>query len=174
MFSSTPGTGCPNNTETGTIPNNISMNILNLCVLLSIISSKVINFSFRAGLFPWAVGIPVFVLANAQFVADFRLRRSSGAPVDHAVEMEPEIPRTVVRRRTAEIFSWLVGLFVGIWLLGFPIGGPLCTFIQLKFGYREKWPITLMLTGFTWILIYGLFDRILHVPFPAGWLFGWF
>ena len=132
------------------------------------------NFSFRAGLFPWAVGIPVFVLANAQFVADFRLRRWSGAPVDHAGEIEPEIPRTVVRRRTAEIFSWLVGLFVGIWLLGFPIGGPLCTFIQLKFGYREKWPITLMLTGFTWILIYGLFDRILHVPFPAGWLFGWF
>jgi putative tricarboxylic transport membrane protein len=132
------------------------------------------NFSFRAGLFPWTVGIPVFVLANAQFVADFRLRRGSGAPVDHAVEMEPEIPRTVVRRRTAEIFSWIVGFLVGIWLLGFSIGGPLCTFIQLKFSYREKWPITLILTGFTWIFIYGLFDRILHVPFPTGWLFGWF
>jgi putative tricarboxylic transport membrane protein len=132
------------------------------------------NFSFRAGLFPWTVGIPVFVLANAQFVADFRLRRGSGAPVDHAVEMESEIPRTVVRRRTAEIFSWIVGFFVGIWLLGFSIGGPLCTFIQLKFGYREKWPITLILTGSTWVFIYGLFDRILHVPFPTGWLFGWF
>ena len=129
------------------------------------------NFSFRAGLFPWAIGIPVFILANAQFVIDFRLGGRPKPPEEHTVDVSSEIPRDVARRRTAQIFSWIVSFFVAIWLLGFPIGAPLCTFIQLKFGYREKWPITLMLTGFTWIFIYALFDRILHVPFPTGWLF---
>jgi hypothetical protein len=132
------------------------------------------NFSFRAGLFPWAIGIPVFILANAQFVIDFRLGGRPKPPEEHTVDVSSEIPRDVARRRTAQIFSWIVSFFVAIWLLGFPIGAPLCTFIQLKFGYREKWPITLMLTGFTWIFIYALFERILHVPFPTGWLFGWF
>jgi hypothetical protein len=24
-----------------------------------------------------------------------------------------------------------------------------------------------------WGIFYGLFDQLLHLPFPAGWLFSW-
>jgi hypothetical protein len=67
-----------------------------------------------------------------------------------------------------------MGTFVAIWLLGFNIAGPLCTFVQLKFGGREKWFIVLIFSAISWLLIYGLFDRILHVPFPTGKLLGLF
>jgi hypothetical protein len=76
-----------------------------------------------------------------------------------------------VNRRTAGIFGWIVGYFVGIWLLGFSLGVPLCTFIQLKIFGREKWPLSLIYTASAWALIYGIFDRVLHVPFPTGYLF---
>jgi hypothetical protein len=79
----------------------------------------------------------------------------------------------VVNSRTASMFGWIVGYFVVIWLFGFSIGGPLCAFIQLKIGSREKWLLSLVMAGFAWIFIYGLFDRVLHVPFPAGQLFLW-
>jgi Tripartite tricarboxylate transporter TctB family len=62
--------------------------------------------------------------------------------------------------------------FVAIWLLGFSIGGALCCFLQLKLGSKEKWLITLILTAGLWAFIYLLFDRLLHVPFPTGYLFG--
>jgi len=44
-------------------------------------------------------------------------------------------------------------------------------FVQLRFGSKEKWLITLILTAGLWAFVYLLFDRVLHVPFPTGYLF---
>jgi len=130
------------------------------------------QFNVRTGLFPWSIGFPVLALAIVQFIMDFmgKGRKSSD---DQLTKAGPELPVDVVNRRTMGIFGWVLGYFVAIWLLGFSIGGPLCTFIQLKIGARERWLLILVLTGFTWVLIYGLFDRILHVPFPKGQFFLW-
>ncbi len=130
------------------------------------------RFNVRAGLFPWAIGFPVLALVIAQLITEL-LGKGSKSSDDHSTEAGTELPGHVVNRRTAGIFGWVLGFFVAIWLFGFSIGGPLCTFIQLKIGYRERWPLTLILTGFTWVFIYGFFDRILHVPFPQGQLFVW-
>jgi hypothetical protein len=79
----------------------------------------------------------------------------------------------VVNRRTAGVFAWIVGWFVAIWFLGFTIGAPLSTFLQLKVGERESWPLALLLAGVSWAFIYGVFKLFLHVPFPVGQLFLW-
>ena len=71
------------------------------------------------------------------------------------------------------VFGWTFGWFIAIWLFGFTIGAPLSTFLQLKVGEREKWPLTLILTGVTWAFIYGVFKLFLHVPFPPGQLLLW-
>ncbi len=130
------------------------------------------RFNIRAGLFPWAVGFPVLFFAIAQFIRDF-IDKGEKSGEEHKIEVGTELPSHVVNRRTADIFVWIVGFFVAIWLFGFSIGVPLCTFIHFKIGGRERWPLTLILTGFAWVFIYGLFDRILHVPFPQGQLFVW-
>ena len=88
-------------------------------------------------------------------------------------EGESELPLHVVNRRTIDIGLWIIGYFVAIWLLGFSIGVPLCTFLQLKAGSREKWAVTIILTVFSWAFIYCIFDRVLHVPFPPGQLLLW-
>lgn len=126
------------------------------------------HFNFRAGLFPWVIGFPVLALAIVQFYINFtgrekHLRKS-------LAELELGIPNPVVARRTACIFGWIVGYLVAIWLLGFTLGGSLCTFLMLKVGSREPWPLTLALTAAMWAFIYGLFDRALHVPLPPGQL----
>jgi hypothetical protein len=130
------------------------------------------HFDFRTGLFPWAVGFPVLALVAAQLIMDF-IGKESKIADDHLTEAGPELPIGVVNRRTAGIFGWLVGYFIGIWLLGFSFGVPLCTFIQVKIFGREKWLLSLTYTAFAWALIYGIFDRVLHVPFPTGQLFIW-
>ena len=76
--------------------------------------------------------------------------------------------------RTAVIFGWIICFFVGIWLFGFSIGGALCTLIQLKFGARERLPLSLILSAAVLGGTYGLFELALHVPFPKGQLFLWF
>jgi TctA family transporter len=137
---------------------------------LALLQSR--HFDLRTGLFPWAIGFPVLSLTIFQLIMDF-LGKGNRRSGDHLGETGPELPTDVVNRRTAGIFGWIVGYFAAIWLFGFSLGVPLCTFIQLKIFGREKWPHSLVYTASAWVLIYGIFDRVLHVPFPTGQLFLW-
>jgi hypothetical protein len=47
---------------------------------------------------------------------------------------------------------------------------PLTIFLYLKFAGNEKWPMTLVVTFFSWLFYWGLFERLLRVPFPEGLL----
>jgi putative tricarboxylic transport membrane protein len=144
---------------------------LGLVMVLALALWQSRNFNVRAGLFPWVIGFPLTGLALLQFVRELS-GKAGGRPLGRNVdEGEAEIPPDVVSRRTAGMFGWIVGYLVAIWLLGFPVGGALCSFIQLKIGSREKWLITLILTAGLWAFVYLLFERTLHVPFPDGYLF---
>ena len=130
------------------------------------------DFGFRAGLFPWVIGIPVFALAVLQLVLE--LAGKEQRPAMFVPEPGPDIPALELRRRTAAILGWIVGYLAAIWLLGFTLGGTLCTFLLLKIGSRERWPISLAMTAGVAAFIYAVFERGLRVPFPPGQLFAWF
>lgn len=129
------------------------------------------NFGFRAGLFPWVIGFPVAALAFVELGLDlFGRGRKSG--LKSFAEVGPDVPASLVYRRTVSICGWTIGFLVAIWLLGFSLAVPVTMILYLKFA-KEKWPITLTMAVVTWLLFYGLFDYILHVPFPDGELFIW-
>ena len=129
------------------------------------------DFGYRAGLFPWAIGFPLLALALAHLGLSL-----TGKEPHRGVEVtagpEPDLPKSLVYRRTAVIVGWIVGFFVLIWLLGFSIAVPLATFLYLK-AASEKWPITIVVTAFAWGFFDLLFNRALSVPFPDGQLFLW-
>ena len=132
------------------------------------------HFDLRAGLFPWAIGFPVLGMAITQLIRDIldKDRQPAGFAADEAPDV-PDVPEHLVNQRTLVVSCWMIAYFLMIWLLGFSLGGALCTFIHLKFGSREKWLISTVLTLFAWGVIYGVFDRGLHVPFPTGQLLIW-
>ena len=123
------------------------------------------DFGYRAGLFPWAIGLPTLALAVGQLGMDLLGKGSKGG-MEGMVEVGAELPKSLVYRRTADILSWIIGFYVAIWLFGFSLGVPLTTFLYLKIASKEKWPITLVLTIVAWAFFYGLFDYALHIPFP--------
>jgi hypothetical protein len=77
-------------------------------------------------------------------------------------------------RRTALAAAWILGFFAAIVLLGFPIAVPLFVFLYLRLQGREGWLFSLVFTAAVWASFYGLFDRLLHLPFAEGWLITWF
>ena len=129
-------------------------------------------FDFKTGLFPWVTGFSVLALATAQLLVDLTGERRT-QDAGRSMEAVPGMAPPVVNRRTASIFGWIFGYCATIWLLGFSIGGPLSVFVQLKLFSREKWAPALMLTALAGLLVYGLFDLALHLPFPPGQLFLW-
>ena len=130
------------------------------------------DFGFRAGLFPWAIGIPVLALAAIHLILQLAGREK--LPESGPAESGSSLPPGVTARRTADIFGWIVGYLAVIWLLGFTLGGTLCTLLALKLGGRERWPITLAMTAGVAALIYFVFERGLNVPFPPGAITAWF
>ena len=138
------------------------------------------KFNAKAGLFPWAIGFPVLILSIAHFFIDLRGKEGKGDGRHPASGQAPgqapgetHLPSRIVHRRTLGILGWIIGYFAAIWLLGFPLGGPLCTFIHLKFASREKWLLSIALTIGVWVFIFGLFDRALRVPFFTGQFLIW-
>jgi len=148
--------------------------IFSLLVIIGFIFAliKSIDFDFRTGLFPWVIGLSVLFLTIIQFLRDFSIRAKKDKEYKPSI-LGQEIPREIVKKRTCIMFGWIFAYLIGIWIFGFSIGIPLCSFIQLKWCYRERWFTSIIITLFTWIFIDVFFYRLLHLPFPPGQLFLW-
>jgi len=92
---------------------------------------------------------------------------------DHGIEADEEIAPELVRQRTIAVISWTVGFFLAIWLLGFSIAVPLMILLYLKIAGKESWLMTAQVTFFSWLFYWGLFEKLLNVPFPEGLLLSW-
>ena len=129
------------------------------------------EWPFKTALFPRIIGIPLLLLALIEMALSIFGTEKEGE--GHAVDFEltTDIDPRVARRRTLTVIAWILGFFVLILSIGFPLGVPVFVFLYLKWAGKEGWGLTLLLTLLSWLLMKGLFDRLLHVPFPPGWIF---
>ena len=129
----------------------------------------------KAQLYPWVVGVPMVLLAAFNLFMDLK-----GGNQKSALETTPAdfqftkgIDPVLARWRTVNIFAWILGFVLGIWLVGFFVTVPLFFFLYLKVQSREGWTLSLVLTGAAWFMSWGLFDQLLHLPLPEGQIFFW-
>lgn len=115
---------------------------------------------WKAALFPLAIGIPLFCLAAAELA--WVLLGAAARSEDRDL------------RRTALAAAWIGGFFAAIVLFGFPVAVPLFVFLYLRLQGKEGWLFSAVFTAAVWAVFYALFDRLLHLPFPAGWVVSWF
>jgi len=125
---------------------------------------------WKAALFPLVIGVPLFALAAAEALWTLL---GTDAASEEARDFQLSIGQDTLRR-TLTAGGWIFAFFAAIVLLGFPIAVPLFVFLYLKLQGREGWGISIAITLGAWAVFYGLFDLLLHLPFPAGWLFAWF
>jgi hypothetical protein len=122
----------------------------------------------KAALFPLAIGVPLFVLAAAEAAWLLLGPREAKTP---ALDFQLSVNAKSLPRSALAI-AWMLGFFAAIVLLGFPIAVPLFVLLYLKLQGGEGWLLSIGMTLAVWGVFYGLFDRLLHLPFPAGWLLG--
>jgi putative tricarboxylic transport membrane protein len=147
---------------------------LALSVLIMIMSGYGViaatAWPWKAALFPLVIGIPLFCLAAAE--ALWTLFGSAPKEADEARDFQLSIGKETVRR-TLVAGGWILAFFAAIVLLGFQIAVPLFVFLYLKLQGRESWILAVVMTAAVWGVFYGLFELLLHLPFPTGWLISW-
>ena len=121
---------------------------------------------WKAALFPLVIGVPLFAMALAE--ALWVVLGSTEQPAE-GMELAAQAPGRAVLVGGA----WMLAFFVAIILLGFPIAVPLFVLLYLKLQGGEGWVISIVITAAVFGVFYGLFDALLHLPFPAGLLFSW-
>ena len=124
---------------------------------------------WKAALFPLAIGIPLFCLAATEALWTlFGSAAADGEAKDFQLTTSKDSAR-----RTAVAVGWMLAFFAAIVLLGFTIAVPLFVLLYLRVQGGEGWPLTIVMTLAVWGVFYGLFDYLLHLPFPTGWLLAW-
>ena len=119
------------------------------------------GWQWKAALFPLAIGIPLFCLAAIEVASNFLAKSPADAPPEPA------------QHSAALPWAWMFGFLALIALLGFPAAVAVFMLAYLRLQAKEGWVFTIVFTGAVWGCFYGLFDLMLHLPFPAGWLFEW-
>jgi hypothetical protein len=125
-------------------------------------------------LFPWAIGFPMLVVSIVLLIGAL-FGRPESKPSDHGAadfRFTQGLDAALVRKRTLTTFAWLFATLAAIWLFGFLIALPLIVFLYTRVQSREPWSLSLALAGVCWLMLVGLFDRVLHLPFPEGIVFG--
>ena len=119
--------------------------------------------------FPWIVGIPVMILSVIQLAREIFQPRSITARKEDTGDLQVDwsIGSKAVGAKAIRFYGWLLGFFLCIWLLGFFVAVPLYTFLYLKISAEESWLMTLSLTLATFVFFVGLFDEVLHLPWPT-------
>lgn len=130
------------------------------------------KWPFKTALFPMIVSIFIFFGAMAEFLLTFfeskDIVTKQGA-VDF--QLSEDIDQALANRRTLLGFAWIVGFFLLVLLFGFLIAVPLMVFLFLKVQAKERWGISLLLTGLALFFFLGLFVWLLKTPFSEGWIF---
>jgi hypothetical protein len=140
---------------------------LMLVVVFAYAAVTALGYPDDARLLPLAVALPGLALAMLHVILSLRPQR---APVAEASD-DSEVLTTAERtRRTAEIAAWIGGIFLAIYLLGFQIAVPLGAIAYLRVMAREGWVTSAIVAALCWGLVFGIFDRVLHVPLPTGQL----
>lgn len=130
-----------------------------------------LSWPLKAKLFPLVISIPLFCLAAGEILWLVLGKTAASAAADF--QLSDDVAPELARRRTALAAAWMGGFFVAILLLGFSIAVALLLFAYLRLQAKRGWLFSAVFTAAVWGAFYGLFDLLLHLPFPAGWLLEW-
>jgi hypothetical protein len=148
------------------IENILFTSFIGLVIIVALFIA--LDWPVRASIVILLLGSIGIVLTATQLVFDFKaLHRDSLKSVRPTFDVEALEHQG--RWGSLEIWAWLWGLFLAIHLIGMPIALPLFVFLYTKL-YGGSWIAALTLAGSTWGFLYGVFEQLLHVPWPTPWL----
>ena len=122
------------------------------------------SWPLRASIIVLTLGGVGVVLALIQFALDL-MRAKSGSPVGTGRVLDTPQVESGSRWRNLEAWGWIIAFYLAIHVIGFMAAAPIFTFAYAKI-YGAGWRVALVLSAVAWGFLYGIFEKILHVPWP--------
>jgi hypothetical protein len=136
------------------------------------------QWAFLARIGPTAVA-GILVLAGATSLAYKMFFGAPTADTKRGVHMDsgsyddPSLPARHMLLRAARFLGWLLAFLALTSLIGMVPTVPIVMLAFMRIEGGESWRLSLILAVCVTALLYGVFDRVLHVTWPASLLDAW-
>lgn len=132
-----------------------------------------LDMPFQARLYPWTVGLIGLALLLWQLVREvFFSSGPNDAETGADMDFTAEEGTRQGKARAVELFGWLYGFALALWLIGFYAAIPLLVLLYLM-RHNERPLILILLPGCTGAITWLVFGELLHLPFPPGLVIEW-
>ena len=130
------------------------------------------GYPFNARLMPQVVSIAVLVLLSVECVLTVRRSRASHDSVAPAADgkAEHEPLWGAKFRRTAPYLAWLLGLYLGIYLIGLMASAAIFTVAFCRLVGKMSWLSTLIGVALLIAALFGLSEAF-NMRWPVGYFF---
>ncbi|CAN7796572.1 tripartite tricarboxylate transporter permease [Caballeronia sp. LjRoot34] len=114
-------------------------------------------------------------LAYKVFVAPAQVgfANSGGVHMDSTVDSENLLPIKLVLIRAARFFGWFIAFLLCMALIGIMPTVPLMIAAFMRIEGRESWRLCLILAVCVTVFVFGVFDQVLHIPWPSNLIGQW-
>ena len=138
---------------------------------------QALDWPFRTSLFPLMTGSLLVGLSLLKLGWSVGRVRASVPVEDQGASADlqagphadlPELLTTASRGEWTAAVGWMAGFFLMLWLLGALVTVPLFAVAYLLIVARQSPLLAGCYALVSWMFVYGLFDRVLHIPLPAG------
>jgi hypothetical protein len=112
-------------------------------------------------------------LANKVFFTSARAGQG-GIHMDVGGDHDGAVPEKVALARAAGFLGWLLGFLACTSVIGLIPTVPLFIVAFMRVEGRESWRTSTILAICVTAVLYGIFDQVLHIPWPSSLLGQWF
>ncbi|MBK17273.1 MAG: hypothetical protein CMM52_00330 [Rhodospirillaceae bacterium] len=131
------------------------------------------DMPLQAKLYPWTIGIIALILLLYQLVRE--LLPPSEPETDETgvdIDFTEEESSKEGKRRALELFAWMYGFALLLWLIGFFTAVPVMV-LAYMLRHKETLIMTISLPFGAGLATWYIFGHLLHLPFPPGLLLEW-
>ncbi|MFC2067197.1 hypothetical protein ACFLUO_09175 [Chloroflexota bacterium] len=143
-----------------------TMFTMGLLILFISFVIRSVTFPFGAGLFPLLIGSSIIILLLLQLSTELLGKEENVEILDVAVEEAAK--GKVAMLRAVRFFAWILGVYAGIFLVGFNITILAFYILFMRLEGRINWWLILILTAVASVLQLYYFPRVIGMLWPTG------
>ena len=111
---------------------------------------------------PIVVAVPTVLLLIHQLVREVRRRDEASGNADQSLP-----------GRERSTLLWMAVMLALMWLAGIVVALPIYLLLHLRLRSRERWSVSLAVTGAAWLVLFFGLGWLLETPPPPGALWTW-
>jgi hypothetical protein len=150
--------------------------------LFSVMMFQASAWNYKAAIIPYIVGTGAILACALALLNDLlkteiheakAVERATLGIADDKMHMDiasniAHLPAKTLILRGTIFFGWMLGFMASMALIGLIPTVPLFIVTFMRIEGRERWRTVIFMAAFMTVLVYGVFDQLLSIPWPPS------